>query len=71
VDDHQTHNARFLVDRGAALLIPQKELTPDKLASVLGELTREKLLEMAQKARAAGKPEATRTVAEVCMRMAA
>jgi UDP-N-acetylglucosamine--N-acetylmuramyl-(pentapeptide) pyrophosphoryl-undecaprenol N-acetylglucosamine transferase len=71
VDDHQTHNARFLVDRGAALLIPQKELTPDKLASVLSELTREKLLDMAQKARAAGKPEATRTVAEVCMRMAA
>jgi UDP-N-acetylglucosamine--N-acetylmuramyl-(pentapeptide) pyrophosphoryl-undecaprenol N-acetylglucosamine transferase len=71
VDDHQTHNARFLVERSAAVLIPQKELTPEKLARVLSELTREKLLEMAKKARAAGKPEATRTVAEVCMRMAA
>jgi UDP-N-acetylglucosamine--N-acetylmuramyl-(pentapeptide) pyrophosphoryl-undecaprenol N-acetylglucosamine transferase len=66
VDDHQTINARFLADRGAALLIPQHELTPQRLAEALSGLTRERLLVMAQAARAAGKPEATRAVAQVC-----
>ena len=60
VDDHQTHNARFLSERGGAVLIPQSELTPEKLAGLLGELDRAKLLAMARAARAAGKPEATR-----------
>lgn len=71
VDDHQTHNARYLAERGAAVLIPQREFTPEKLARLLGEFTREKLLAMAQAARAAGKPEATRAVAEICMELAA
>jgi UDP-N-acetylglucosamine--N-acetylmuramyl-(pentapeptide) pyrophosphoryl-undecaprenol N-acetylglucosamine transferase len=71
VDDHQTQNARFLAERGAALLIPQSELTPQRLADLLAEFTRDKLLAMAKQARAAGKPDATRTVAEVCMRLAA
>src|SRR4029077_20233499 len=35
VDDHQTANARFLSDKGAALLVPQTELTPQKLAQML------------------------------------
>jgi UDP-N-acetylglucosamine--N-acetylmuramyl-(pentapeptide) pyrophosphoryl-undecaprenol N-acetylglucosamine transferase len=71
VDDHQTHNARFLAERGGAVLIPQQELTPERLAQVLRELTRDQLLAMARAARSAGKPDATREVAEVCMRMAA
>jgi UDP-N-acetylglucosamine--N-acetylmuramyl-(pentapeptide) pyrophosphoryl-undecaprenol N-acetylglucosamine transferase len=71
VDDHQTINARFLADRGAALLIPQAELTAQRLAEVLGGLTRERLLAMAQAARAAGRPEATRSVAQACMELAA
>ena len=71
VDDHQTHNARFLADRGAAVLIPQDELTPERLAALLRELTREKLLAMANAARSAGKPDATRAVADACMRLAA
>ncbi|MGZ5230549.1 MAG: undecaprenyldiphospho-muramoylpentapeptide beta-N-acetylglucosaminyltransferase [Burkholderiales bacterium] len=71
VDDHQTQNARFLAERGAALLIPQSELTPQRLADLLAEFTRDKLLAMAKQARAAGKPDATRTVAEVCMGLAA
>jgi UDP-N-acetylglucosamine--N-acetylmuramyl-(pentapeptide) pyrophosphoryl-undecaprenol N-acetylglucosamine transferase len=70
VDDHQTGNARFLSEAGAAILLPQKELTPEKLASLLREFTREKLAEMAVKARALAKPEATRAVAEVCMELA-
>jgi UDP-N-acetylglucosamine--N-acetylmuramyl-(pentapeptide) pyrophosphoryl-undecaprenol N-acetylglucosamine transferase len=71
VDDHQTHNARFLSDRGAAILIPQSELTPEKLAGLLRGFTRESLLDMARKARAVAKPEASRTVAEACMALAA
>ncbi len=71
MDDHQTINARFLADRGAALLIPQGELTAQRLAEVLGGFTRERLLAMAQAARAAGRPEATRSVAQACMELAA
>jgi len=70
VDDHQTLNARFLAERGAALLIPQRELTAQRLADALSGLTRERLLAMAQAARAAGKPEAARAVAQVCMELA-
>jgi UDP-N-acetylglucosamine--N-acetylmuramyl-(pentapeptide) pyrophosphoryl-undecaprenol N-acetylglucosamine transferase len=70
VDDHQTANARFLAERGAAILLPQRELTPDKLASTLRALDRPRLLEMARKARALGKPEAARLVAERCMELA-
>ena len=71
VDDHQTINARFLADRGAALLIPQSELTAQRLAEVVGGFTRERLLTMAQAARATGRPEATRSVAQACMELAA
>ena len=69
-DDHQTINARFLAERGAALLIPQQEFTADRLSGALSGLTREKLLAMAQAARTAGKPEATRAVAQVCEELA-
>ncbi len=71
VDDHQTHNARFLAERGAAVLLPQSELTPRKLADLLLGFTREALLAMAQKARGVAKPDATRVVAEACMGLAA
>jgi len=70
VDDHQTANARFLVAQGAALLLPQAELTPQHLADLLGGLDRARLLEMARRARALGKPEAARVVAERCMELA-
>jgi UDP-N-acetylglucosamine--N-acetylmuramyl-(pentapeptide) pyrophosphoryl-undecaprenol N-acetylglucosamine transferase len=71
VDDHQTTNARFLSDRSAAVLIPQSELTPRRLADLLLAFTRDKLLDMAARARTLGKPDATRVVAEHCMAMAA
>lgn len=71
VDDHQTTNARYLVDRGAAVLVPQPEFTAEKLASLLSRFTREKILAMAMAARAAAKPQATRAVAEACMELAA
>jgi len=70
VDDHQTANARFLADRGAALLWPQADLTPERLAALLRSLDRARLLAMAEKARALGKPDAARVVAERCMELA-
>ena len=70
VDDHQTANARFLSDRGAAVLLPQADLSPEGLAALLRTLDRASLLAMAQKARALGKPDATRVVAEHCVAMA-
>jgi len=70
VDDHQTANARFLADRGAALLLPQRELTAERLAALIRSLDRPKLLEMAKQARALGKPDAARLVAARCMELA-
>lgn len=70
VDDHQSANARFLADRGAAILIQQRDLSPEKLADLIRSLDRAKLVEMAKKARALGKPDAARIVAQRCMEIA-
>lgn len=70
VDDHQTHNARFLSKHGAAVLLPQKELSAEKLAQLLREMNREKLLAMALAARSLAKPEATAQVAKICAELA-
>ena len=70
VDDHQTHNARFLSEQGAAVLLPQSELSAEKLAQLLRGFSREKLLAMAQAARSQAKPDATRQVAQVCAELA-
>ncbi len=70
VDDHQTVNAKYLSACGAAILLPQAELSAQRLADLLRGLTRERLLEMAEKARALGKPDATEAVARACMELA-
>ena len=70
VDDHQTANAKFLSSRGAAILLPQAELSANALAGLLRGLTRERLLDMAEKSRALGKPDATEAVARVCVELA-
>jgi UDP-N-acetylglucosamine--N-acetylmuramyl-(pentapeptide) pyrophosphoryl-undecaprenol N-acetylglucosamine transferase len=70
VDDHQTANARFLVNAEAALLVPQKEFTVAGLAELLAKLTRASCLAMAEKARPLAKPDATQTVATACMELA-
>jgi UDP-N-acetylglucosamine--N-acetylmuramyl-(pentapeptide) pyrophosphoryl-undecaprenol N-acetylglucosamine transferase len=70
VDDHQTANGKFLADRGAAILIQQRDLTPQALAQRIQGLDRSRLLEMARQARALGKPDAARVVAERCMSIA-
>ena len=61
---HQRTNAEFMAAQGAAIHLPQTDLSAERLAATLRELTRGRLLEMANKARALGRPEATRTVAD-------
>jgi len=69
VDDHQTGNARFLSSAGAAILLPQSQLTPERLAE-LRHMSRPQLLQMAEKARNLAKPDATAAVAQVCKEVA-
>lgn len=71
VDDHQTGNAAFLADSGAAWLMQQKDLNPEKLAEWLRELNRADLTARAVKARALAKPDATVRVAAVVKELAA
>jgi UDP-N-acetylglucosamine--N-acetylmuramyl-(pentapeptide) pyrophosphoryl-undecaprenol N-acetylglucosamine transferase len=72
VDDHQTENARFLVDAGAAILIADADLTPELLAQEITELVRDRarLIGMAQRARALARPTATADLAEACIAVA-
>ncbi|ENX03532.1 undecaprenyldiphospho-muramoylpentapeptide beta-N-acetylglucosaminyltransferase [Acinetobacter sp. CIP 101934] len=63
VDDHQTANARFLANLGAAKICPQATMTPDSLKALLEPmLNRQLLMEMAIKARQQAQPDATQHV---------
>lgn len=64
-DDHQTRNAQFLSNRGAALLVREKDVAA-RLPGLL-RTPRGQLLQMAQQARALARSEATDTVADICM----
>ena len=70
VDDHQTGNANFLPTRGAAILLPQTELSAERLAGLLRELTRERLLDMAREGKGAGQARRDRGRRRVCMELA-
>ena len=70
VDDHQTTNARFLVDAGAAWLVPQNELSPQQLALRLQSLQRDQLVVMAGKAKQMQKTEAVAAVVSACEQLA-
>ena len=69
VDDHQTANAHFLAQGGAALLVQQAELNAERLAAILRDLLgdRTQLLRMAEAARSLAKIEAAEQVARVCL----
>lgn len=61
---HQRSNAELLAAHGAAIHLPQDEFTPPRVAQVLRELDRARLQQMAERARALGRPSATRVVAD-------
>lgn len=70
VDDHQTTNAKFLVEAGGGWLVPQGELTPDKLATMLITLKREDLLARAVAAKKLAKTQATQQMVAACEALA-
>lgn len=73
VDDHQTANANYLASSGAAILIQQVELGPQRLADELARLIhggRQHLLAMANQALVLARPQATETVIQHCLEVA-
>ena len=68
---HQRANAEFMAANGAAIHLPQSELSALRLAELLRSLTRDRLLALAHAARSIGKPKATETVAAVIEQVAA
>ena len=70
VDDHQTGNAEFLSEVGAAWLLQQRDLTAEKLAALIGGLDRVTLAAMSDKALNLAKPDATDRVADICEALA-
>jgi UDP-N-acetylglucosamine--N-acetylmuramyl-(pentapeptide) pyrophosphoryl-undecaprenol N-acetylglucosamine transferase len=70
VDDHQTTNARFLVDAGGGWLVQQADLTPELLADLLQKTGRDALIEKAAKAKTMQKTEAVEAVVQACEELA-
>jgi UDP-N-acetylglucosamine--N-acetylmuramyl-(pentapeptide) pyrophosphoryl-undecaprenol N-acetylglucosamine transferase len=66
---HQRDNAQFMAQHGAAIHLPQGELTPERLAEVLRGLDRGALLAMAHKAHALARPRAAARVADEIERL--
>lgn len=68
--DHQTENARAMVEAGAAIMIPDRDLVV-RLPGILRELINDslKLGRMAESARRLGKPEAARVLADAVIRL--
>ena len=71
VDDHQTKNGLFLVERGAAVLLKQDATLAERLATTLRELAAdpEKRLAMADAARSLAKPDAADRVADAALQV--
>jgi UDP-N-acetylglucosamine--N-acetylmuramyl-(pentapeptide) pyrophosphoryl-undecaprenol N-acetylglucosamine transferase len=69
VDDHQTVNAQFLVSQAAGWMMPQSELTPEKLAAFLSRLDRAQLLHAAKQAYAVRKTTAAADVVQACVEL--
>lgn len=70
VDDHQTTNAKFLVDRDAGWLIQQRDLSAEQLAQLLRQADRATLAEVAGKARQLQKTSATDNIVAACEELA-
>lgn len=70
VDDHQTANAAYLADEGAAILIQQNELDKKRLADVLMSLDQKTILTMAVKAQQLSINNAAEVVADECLKLA-
>jgi UDP-N-acetylglucosamine--N-acetylmuramyl-(pentapeptide) pyrophosphoryl-undecaprenol N-acetylglucosamine transferase len=69
VDDHQTLNANYLAKNGAAVIIPQAEACPKKLAEIITHFSKDRayLNNMGSIARSLGKSDATRKFVQTCL----
>lgn len=69
IDDHQTANARYISDAGAAVLLPQNQLTPQQLAQQLRKIiqSEECISKMSAASLSLAMPDAARKVAEICL----
>jgi UDP-N-acetylglucosamine--N-acetylmuramyl-(pentapeptide) pyrophosphoryl-undecaprenol N-acetylglucosamine transferase len=70
VDDHQTTNAKFLVEKGGGWLVQQRDLTPEWLAHLLQSVERGELIERAMAAKSLQKTNATAEVVAACEALA-
>ncbi|MGV8919285.1 MAG: undecaprenyldiphospho-muramoylpentapeptide beta-N-acetylglucosaminyltransferase [Pseudomonas sp.] len=72
IDDHQSRNADYLAREGAAFVMPQATTGVADMAARLKEVLMqpEQLNSMARTARRLAKPDATRTVVEICLEVA-
>ncbi|AAZ96072.1 N-acetylglucosaminyltransferase, MurG [Thiobacillus denitrificans ATCC 25259] len=70
VDDHQTGNAAFLAEAGAAWLVQQKDLSAEALAELIAGIDRNRLAAMSEQAVRLAKPDATGRVADICEALA-
>ncbi len=77
VDDHQSANARFLREAGAALVVRNDELDGARLTALLeqfivaGQVNREPLIAMACAARRQARVDAAEQAARICIEVAA
>ncbi len=71
VDDHQTRNAEYLVEHGAAMLLPQSTNLAMELRAVLTALVADptRRLKMAESARALARPDAAQHVADIVIQV--
>lgn len=69
IDDHQTANARYLEKAGAAYLVPQSELSVEKVIFLLGQFVEDEsnVIEMGVRAKSVAHPEATNHVVSHCL----
>ena len=69
VDDHQTRNAEYLVERGAAVLLKQDETLATQLEGVLRDLSENsaRRMQMANAARALAKVDAAERIADIIL----
>jgi UDP-N-acetylglucosamine--N-acetylmuramyl-(pentapeptide) pyrophosphoryl-undecaprenol N-acetylglucosamine transferase len=69
VDDHQSANAQYLAEAGAAIVRQQRDLSSEWLSDTIKQMTRQRdtLIKMAVAARGMAKPDAAKEVADRCM----
>ncbi len=72
MDDHQTYNARGIAAAGGAILLPQKDMTPERLGTEIAKLAGDPaaLSRMATAARGQGKPDSQTVLADLVEEMA-